>query len=93
MARASAFQAEGCEFESHYPLQFQTFFIKRLRELAQLVAHTLWERGVVSSSLAFPTMNETPLDLITYLEFDIYYKPQIHKKSNANNKRKRPIIK
>jgi hypothetical protein len=36
-------------------------------------------------------MNETPLDLITYLEFDIYYQPQVHKKSNANKKRKRPI--
>ena len=23
LARASAFQAEGCEFESHYPLHFQ----------------------------------------------------------------------
>ena len=25
LARASAFQAEGCEFESHYPLHFKTY--------------------------------------------------------------------
>ena len=26
LARASAFQAEGCEFESHYPLHFKIYF-------------------------------------------------------------------
>ena len=26
------------------------------RDVAQLVAHSLWERGVVSSSLAIPTI-------------------------------------
>lgn len=30
--------------------------IKDNRDMAQLVAHSLWERGVVSSSLAIPTI-------------------------------------
>ena len=30
--------------------------LKLCRDMAQLVAHSLWERGVVSSSLAIPTI-------------------------------------
>ena len=39
LARASAFQAEGCEFESNYPLHFK---IKLLGCIAQLVRAHDW---------------------------------------------------
>ncbi len=41
MARASAFQAEGCEFESRFPLQFA--------HVAQSVEHFLGKEEVTGS--------------------------------------------
>lgn len=50
--RASDCGSEGRGFDPHY----SPHKISHNRDMAQLVAHSLWERGVVSSSLAIPTI-------------------------------------
>jgi hypothetical protein len=43
--------------------KFEILFL--CRGVAQLVAHSLWERGVVSSSLATPTIIDDPNNLLS----------------------------
>ncbi len=45
----------ACRKDSIY-ITYIKFFAKYSRDVAQLVAHSLWERGVASSSLAIPTI-------------------------------------
>ena len=66
----------------------QNFFQIFCRGVAQLVAHSLWERGAVSSSLAAPTIihyfiiaiiNTTSID--RYIKIKLLSNPIINKKS------------
>jgi hypothetical protein len=50
MARASAFQAEGCGFESRFPLQ-------RICPRGSVVEHFLGKEGVTSSILVVGSIN------------------------------------
>ena len=47
----------------------KSFYISRKldRGMAQLVAHSLWERGVASSSLAAPTIFQIVLKILIFL--------------------------
>lgn len=66
VGRASDCGSEGRGFDPHIPPQKFKFLIDICnlffiiialsRGVAQLVAYSLWERGVVSSSLAAPTI-------------------------------------
>ena len=62
LVAASDCGSEGRGFESRRPPHFMLFLHSSViltylscRGVAQLVAHSLWERGVASSSLAAPT--------------------------------------
>ena len=51
IGRASAFQAEGCEFESRFPLQCKCFFVCTDRaHIAQLVERILGKDEVTGST-------------------------------------------
>ena len=54
IGRASAFQAEGCGFESRLPLQIYLFLENRFFQahVAQSAEHVLGKDGVASSNLA-----------------------------------------
>lgn len=57
VGRASGCGSEGRGFDPHRSPQLKKDEISHNgRGVAQLVAHSLWERGVVSSSLAAPTI-------------------------------------
>ena len=48
IGRASAFQAEGCEFESRFPLHF-LFVLQQVAHVAQLVERILGKDEVTGS--------------------------------------------
>ena len=47
-----------------HPKKLEIYSKKLCRGVAQLVAHSLWERGVASSSLAAPTILHSVTDKI-----------------------------
>ena len=60
IGRASAFQAEGCEFESRFPLQQRMYFlcVYSGAHIAQLVERILGKDEVTSSTLVVGSSRE-----------------------------------
>ncbi len=54
-------------FSNIHELLLQIKILKMCRGVAQLVAYSLWERGVVSSSLAAPTIHLSIGATLTFL--------------------------